>query len=596
MLKQLTDRTLDWIDDRSGFVTIAKEQLTKPMPPGVGYIFSLGFLTTMLLMVQIATGIALALNYAPTPDHANQSIHYINSGSVVFGLFLRSVHFYCASAVVIVIVLHMLRVLFYGAYKRPREITWMLGVMLLFVTIGFAFTGYLLPWDNKAYWATTVGTEFAKTVPFIGPWLLRAVRGGSAVGALTLMRFYTAHTVILPAALVFLMVLHIYLVRKHGSAGPVRPVKGVGEPFYPDQAYRDLIVGVVVFAVIFGLALIKPVGVHAVADPTNTHFVPVPEWYFLPMYEALKFFPGNLEFVGVMVVPGILALALFFLPWIDSNPSREPARRKAVLSATTALLVVVIGLGVLAWVTKPKGFGAGKVVAVKSSAALTPLQQAGLKVYNANGCSGCHSIGGQGGNMGPALDNVGATKSIAWLEAQVSNPKSHNPATSMPPFNSISSTDLTALANYLSSLKAGGASTAAPAAAAPAATPSPAASATPAAAGSATPAKGSASSASAAAPTTVAATAGAATPAEVAAGKKLFVSDNCSGCHAIGGQGGSMGPALDNVGATRNVAWIESQITNPKGHNPSSMMPPFSLPAKDLNDLAGYLSTLKGKS
>lgn len=585
MLKQLTDRTLDWIDDRSGFVTIAKEQLTKPMPPGVGYIFSLGFLTTMLLMVQIATGIALALNYAPTPDHANQSIHYINSGSVVFGLFLRSVHFYCASAVVIVIVLHMLRVLFYGAYKRPREITWMLGVMLLFVTIGFAFTGYLLPWDNKAYWATTVGTEFAKTVPFIGPWLLRAVRGGSAVGALTLMRFYTAHTVILPAALVFLMVLHIYLVRKHGSAGPVRPVKGVGEPFYPDQAYRDLIVGVVVFAVIFGLALIKPVGVHPVADPTNTHFVPVPEWYFLPMYEALKFFPGNLEFVGVMIVPGILALALFFLPWIDSNPSREPARRKAVLSATTALLVVVIGLGVLAYLTKPKGFGAGKVVAVKSSASLTPLQQAGLKVYNAQGCSGCHSIGGQGGNMGPALDNVGATKSISWLEAQVSNPKSHNPATSMPPFQ-LSQTDLTALANYLSSLKSGGAAGPAPAASSPAAAaPSTPPSSTAAASSSTT------ASPAASAPATVAAT-----PAAIASGKKLFATDNCSGCHAIGGQGGSMGPALDSVGATRSVAWLESQITNPKGHNPSSMMPPFTLPQKDLNDLAAYLSTLKGKS
>ena len=591
MLKQLTDRTLDWIDDRSGFVTIAKEQLTKPMPPGVGYIFSLGFLTTMLLMVQIATGIALALNYAPTPDHANQSVHFINSGSVVFGLFLRSVHFYCASAVVIVIVLHMLRVLFFGAYKRPREITWMLGVMLLFVTIGFAFTGYLLPWDNKAYWATTVGTEFAKTVPFIGPWLLRAVRGGSAVGALTLMRFYTAHTVVLPAALVFLMVLHIYLVRKHGSAGPIRPAKGVGEPFYPDQAYRDLIVGVVVFAVIFGLALIKPVGVHPIADPTNTHFVPVPEWYFLPMYEALKFFPGNLEFVGVMIVPGILALALFFLPWLDRDPSREPARRKAVLSTVTALLIVVIGLGILAWVTKPKDFGAGKVVSAPSTASLSPLQKAGLKVYQANSCSGCHSIGGQGGNMGPPLDNVGATNSIAWLEAQVSNPKSHNPATSMPPFTTISKTDLTALANYLSSLKTGGA------AAAPAA-PSAAASTANVGGppGTGTMKAASSPAASATAPATVAATAGAATPADVAAGKKLFASDNCSGCHAIGGQGGSMGPALDDVGSDKSVAWIEAQITNPKSHNPGSMMPPFSLPQKDLNNLATYLSTLKGKS
>ena len=155
----MRQKYLQWLDEHGGFVTVAKDELFNPMAPGVGWAHSLGNLTMMLLLLQITTGIALAFNYAPTPDHAHDSIRYIQTG-VLFGHFVRSLHAYTASAIVIVITLHMLRVIVWGAYKRPRELTWIVGVILLLLVAGFAFTGYLLPWDQRAYWATTVGTAF----------------------------------------------------------------------------------------------------------------------------------------------------------------------------------------------------------------------------------------------------------------------------------------------------------------------------------------------------------------------------------------------------------------------------------------------------
>lgn len=449
----MLQRLSQWIEEHSGFVTIAKDQLYKPMPRGVGWAFSLGNLTLMLLLMQIVTGFALAFNYAPTPDHAHASIQYIQK-DVLFGNFLRSLHSYTASAIVIVITLHMLRVIIWGAYKHPRQLTWILGVVLLLLVVGFAFTGYLLPWDQRAYWATTVGTAFAKTVPGIGDSLMRLLRGGENVGALTLMRFYTVHTMLLPAILVVLIGLHLFLVRKLGSAGPWKPQPGKGEPFYPHQAYRDVLVAVVAFAAVLWLAYSRPVGLEAVADPTDASYVPLPEWYFLPMYQGLKYLPGSLEFVGVVVLPSLFLLALLLLPWIDRGPSREPRRRVGVLSVVSLLFLAAAILTRIALAAQPKPSANGSVTPVAATA--SPAQVAsGQKIYQAQGCDGCHSIAGKGGQTGPPLNRVGATRDAAWVQAQITDPKKHNPQTTMPSFK-LPESDLKALTAYLTTLKGTG--------------------------------------------------------------------------------------------------------------------------------------------
>jgi quinol-cytochrome oxidoreductase complex cytochrome b subunit len=209
----------NWFDERVGFRKVWEAIFLRKIPK-VNWLFTLGSATLFTAMLQVITGILLTLYYVPTPDHAYDSVQYITT-QLPAGWFIRGVHHWGASAMVVLTVLHMLRVIYYGAYKYPREVTWFTGVVLLLVVIGFGFTGYLLPWDQKAYWATTVGTRIAGVVPFVGDWILRVVRGGEELSAVTLARFFGVHVWVLPAALLILIVFHLYLVIRLGiSAVP----------------------------------------------------------------------------------------------------------------------------------------------------------------------------------------------------------------------------------------------------------------------------------------------------------------------------------------------------------------------------------------
>lgn len=210
-----------WLDERVGWSSIW-ETIFKRKIPKVNWLYTLGSATLFVAINQIVTGILLTIYYVPTPDHAYDTVQYITT-QIPFGWFVRGLHHYGASAMVVLSVLHMVRVIYYGAYKYPRELTWFSGVFLLLIAIGFGFTGYLLPWDQKAYWATTVGTRIAGTPPFIGDWILRVVRGGPELSAVTLARFYGVHVWILPAALFLFLAIHLYLVIRIGiSAVPGR--------------------------------------------------------------------------------------------------------------------------------------------------------------------------------------------------------------------------------------------------------------------------------------------------------------------------------------------------------------------------------------
>jgi len=333
----------DWIEERTGLFGFIKHHLDEPMPPGVGWWQTLGNLLLTLLIFQFITGFALAMFYAPTPDHAHESVKHITE-NVPLGAFIRGLHHWGSSFIMLVVVLHILRVFFWGAYKKPRELTWLVGVAIFQVILAFAFTGYLLIWDQKAYWATVVGTRFASTVPVIGEWLMHFLRGGKEVGALTLTRFYAIHIMLLPVALVLLTAAHLYLVRRLHIAGPVVPQKGAPQPFYPYQLFRDAVVVLVGMGLLMTCALLFKPPLYPVADPSGTAFTPRPEWYFLGLYELLKLMPPKLEVLGTVVIPGLVAIGMILLPWLDRSPSRHPAYRKWVIDVG---LIVIFLIGTL---------------------------------------------------------------------------------------------------------------------------------------------------------------------------------------------------------------------------------------------------------
>jgi menaquinol-cytochrome c reductase cytochrome b subunit len=210
-----------WVDERAGMHHYIKTGiLDKPVPQGLNLSFCFGGITFFLFLMLAASGYFMTIYYVPSPDQAYQTVDYITH-EVSLGYVIRGVHFWAANVMIVTIFLHMIRVFIYGAYKKPRELNWITGVLLLLLVLAFGFTGYLLPWDQKAYWATNVGTSIVGTVPFIGEYLMKMVRGGTDLGALTLLRFYSLHVIFLPMAAVILLVGHFFMIRRHGVSTPL---------------------------------------------------------------------------------------------------------------------------------------------------------------------------------------------------------------------------------------------------------------------------------------------------------------------------------------------------------------------------------------
>lgn len=348
-LESLWWRAVDWLDTRYR-VRELTHALLEVYIPKEAKTFYLGGITLFLFIVQVITGSLLTLYYQPTPDTAYESILFIMS-NVHFGWLIRSIHAWGANLMIACCGLHLLRVFFQGAYKPPREMTWMIGVLLLGLTMGFGFTGYLLPWDQRAFWATTVGTEIAGAVPVVGDLLLRFLRSGTEVTGATLSRFYGIHTLLLPLTLGMLVGIHLVLIHQQGLANPRQPATSVppapdaqaerGEmlPFFPHYLLGELIAWYLVLGVLIVLATLFPAGLEEQADPFRTPPHIKPEWYFLSMYQFLKLVPRT---VGV-VTPILALIGLFFLPFIDRNPEVLPRKRPfAIVVGITTLLVLTV--------------------------------------------------------------------------------------------------------------------------------------------------------------------------------------------------------------------------------------------------------------
>ncbi|MBU6481415.1 MAG: cytochrome b N-terminal domain-containing protein [Nitrospirae bacterium] len=431
-----------WLDRRLNLKSVERTLLDEPIPGGASWIYVFGSATLFLFLLQALTGMFLAIYYAPTPDHAYDSIQFIEE-QVTFGAFVRGLHHWGASGMVVAIGLHMLQTFLYGAYKPPREVMWMVGVVLFLIVMAFAFTGYLLPWDQTAYWATQIGLNMVGTVPLVGEFLMKVMRGGEVLGALTLSRFFAVHVLFLPAILVTMIAAHLFILRRVGPAGPWTDERASldRETFYPRQVYMDAVVMLAVFVILASLALLVSFPLTDKANPSDTSFVPVPEWYFLFYYELLKYVHGPLEPLATWVLPMVVILGLFFWPFIDRNPARNPIKRPAALVSGLLFLLVVFSL---------LGISLKNLYAVPR---VDPALARGHALYNQFGCVGCHRVHGEGGAVGPDLSYVGDTRpEREWHLKHFRDPQSVSPGSFMPKFP-LDDKQLNDLTSYMLSLK-----------------------------------------------------------------------------------------------------------------------------------------------
>jgi ubiquinol-cytochrome c reductase cytochrome b subunit len=450
-----------WWDERLGLTPLTQKLLQRHVPSGLTWWYSLGAATLFVLVLQFVTGILLALNYGATPADAYDSVQYV-SNDVPFGWFIRGLHHWGASAMIALVVAHMASAFVLGAHRAPREATWLAGVVLLLMSLAFGFTGYLLPWDQKAYWATTVGTNMAGTVPLIGSALLSLARGGAELGGATLTRFYALHVLILPAVVMIFVAIHIALVVYHGVSVPpglwsrlsgayqarYAAAKAKGPRFWPEVITEDLLLALVVFLILIGLTLFVAVPLEERADPTDTAYIPRPEWYFLSLFQLLKLFPGSLDWVGVVVVPGLIVLLLVLAPFLSRGQERRPWKRPLGMATLGVLSLGATVLTVWSVVTTPPA------TVIEHGAVLSSLQLRGKQLIGQEGCASCHVINGEGGTAGPPLDGIRSRVTAADIHTFMERPAAFNPAASMKPLlPRLSHEDVEAITQYLLTLE-----------------------------------------------------------------------------------------------------------------------------------------------
>lgn len=439
----MASRIYTWLDSRLKLSPLETTLLDEPIPGGASWIYVFGSATLFLFVLQAVTGMFLAVYYAPTPDHAYDSVQFIEQ-QVSFGWFVRGLHHWGASGMVIAVGLHMLQVFLYGAFKPPREMMWMVGVVLFLLVMAFAFTGYLLPWDQTAYWATQVGINMVGTVPLVGDFLVRVMRGGETLGALTLSRFFAVHVLFLPALIVSGILLHLFILRRVGPAGPwdERKAAAGSEPFHPRQVFMDAVVMVVVFLVLVLLATFVPFPLADKANPADTSFVPIPEWYFLFYYELLKHIHGPLEPVATWILPAVVILVMLLWPFLDRQKTvRAPASRPAGMIIGVLFLITVFSL---------LGVSLKNLYGMKRT---DPGIAHGQTLFANLGCAGCHRIHGNGGAIGPDLSYEGdARPDREWHIKHFRDPQSVSPGSIMPKFP-LTEAELQDLTSYILSLK-----------------------------------------------------------------------------------------------------------------------------------------------
>ena len=474
-----TDRRASMSDRRKRVGSILRAVLDEAIPGGasLAYVFGSGLL--YLLLSQIITGMFLVLYYVPSADHAHTTVAYITK-EVTSGSFIRSIHAYGSSAIVIVLLLHVTQTFLYGSYKGRRKLLWLAGCALFALMLGMSFTGYLLPWDQKAYFATTVGTNILTYVPFVGNSLKTLLRGGTEMGTLTLSRFFVFHVFLIPACIFAFVAIHVFMFRKAGPAGPVQgapeALKQSTEPFYPKQVLYDLAFAVLIIACLGLLAHYAPVELGPKANPVDTQYVPRPEWYYVPVFQWLKYWESGLAVLGILVIPAFVTLLFVALPFLDRRPERRPWKRPVSVSIYG---FVFIGLGAMgaishrndlrdpniapqlakqhadvqAFMKKPfEPELAGPSLIAATVALTNPVAGKGKKVFDQEGCAECHGEDLTGTSAAPSLIGVGDKHDSAKLESILKQPTDAMTDGGMTPVE-LNDEDLKSLIAFLKALK-----------------------------------------------------------------------------------------------------------------------------------------------
>ena len=509
--------------------------LEEPLPKGTGWAFTTGSALIFLLGVQVLTGVALTMYYVPAPLLAYDSVRFITD-TLTYGGLLRGLNYWGFTFIVVVAAIHMMRVFFFGSHKAPREVTWLTGVTLFLLILAFALSGYLLPWDQKAYWATTVTINIARSSPLIGEYLADVLRGGSQLGALTLGRWYAAHVFLLPAVLIVFVLAHIALMRRHGISGPLQLQEGPSVAFFPWHAIKDTLVIAAVFAALVTVALISPAHLDEIADPANSSYVPRPDWYFLSLFELLKYFPDPFEPLATIVIPGVVVGFLLALPFLDRGPSRRPfSRGRAPLTLTMMGIVAgTIALTVMELRDPPTQYDAND---------WGPRAIAGHLLVTGpdSTCGKCHVTGGPAA----ALSITRISKDEEWLLAHMADPVAIAPGvrteTDPAPTPHMTRFQPQAVIAYLRRIRAG------------------------------------------------------ADPPPISHDDRLattMFSNICAGCHTIAGEGGKHAPDLSHVSSRREAVAIKRIVRDPTSEFPDTMMPPFGerLSEEQIDALVQYLA------
>jgi ubiquinol-cytochrome c reductase cytochrome b subunit len=462
----------EWFDKRLALAAPIREIAEHPVPRNTAswwYVF--GSAALVVFMLQIVTGIMLALIYVPSAAEAWSSLEYLNH-DVTLGWFIRAMHGWGSNFMVAIVLIHMVQVFLFGAYKFPRELTWIVGVFLLLMTLGMAFTGQVLRFDQDAYWGLGIGASIASRVPILGPIILKSMLGGPIIAGATLSRFFALHVLVIPGLLLSFVALHLLMVLKLGINDwpmPGRVVRKAtyirdyhqltatdGAPFVPYAVWKDMffaafvLIAVAACAVYFG-----PFGPSGVPDPTIIQTAPKPDYFFLWLYALLSLLPPSMETPALLIGPVLAIAGLLLLPFL-SGEGEKSWRRRPIAVLTVLLIAITLSTfthlaGYTPWSPHMDAWS-GEAIPSKFLAHRTALEMQGAAVFQAKQCHNCHALDGLGGQRGPALDSVAVRLTEDQLIRQVIQGGGNMPSYG----KNLSPAETTALVAFLGTLHPAG--------------------------------------------------------------------------------------------------------------------------------------------